>query len=429
MALFIGDDWAEDHHDILITDEHGKKLTKARLPEGLAGIERLHALVAEHLTDADVDPVTGHLASDRVVVGIETDRGTWVVALAAAGYTVYALNPMQTARYRERYSTSGAKSDAADAAVLARIVRQDREHHRPLAADSTDVVGLKIATRAHQSLIWDRTRHLLRLRSTLLAFYPAALQAFGEVGIELGEADCLELLAAAPDPDRAQALSRSKIAAMLRRAGRREVEAKAEAIQAVLRAAALRQPDPVQRAYAASVSASVGLLVALRTQIGELGQVVGQGFGQHPAAEIYLSQPGLGPVLGARMLAEFGDAPGRYRDARARKNYAGTSPITRRSGTRKNVLARYARNRHLADTAYQQAFCALQGSPGARAYYDACRARGANHNAALRQLANRLIGILHGCLRHGTLYDEAIAWPCPAGRAPVPTPQPAAAAA
>ena len=126
--------------------------------------------------------------------------------------------------------------------------------------------------------------------------------------------------------------------------------------------------------------------------------------------EIYLSQPGLGPILGARVLAEFGDDPDRYADARARKNYAGMAPITKASGTKRVVLARYARNRRLADALYQQAFAALTGSAGARAYYDRHRARGATHHQALRTLANRLVGILHGCLRHHTLYDEATAW-------------------
>jgi hypothetical protein len=111
------------------------------------------------------------------------------------------------------------------------------------------------------------------------------------------------------------------------------------------------------------------------------------------------------------VLAEFGDDPHRYADAKARKNYAGTSPITRASGKSRVVLARYARNRRLADALYQWAFSALQRSPGARALYDAQRARGATHHAALRALANRLVGILHGCLRHGTGYDEATAWP------------------
>ncbi len=135
------------------------------------------------------------------------------------------------------------------------------------------------------------------------------------------------------------------------------------------------------------------------------------GFGRHPDAELYLSQPGLGPVLAARVLAEFGDDPTRYADTRARKNYSGMAPVTRASGKTRVVLARYARNRRLADALYQQAFTALNASPGARAYYDRQRARGATHHQALRALANRLVGILHGCLRHRAAYDETTAWP------------------
>lgn len=134
-------------------------------------------------------------------------------------------------------------------------------------------------------------------------------------------------------------------------------------------------------------------------------------FGRHPDAEIYQSQPGLGPILGARVLAEFGDDPDRYADAKARKNYSGMSPIPRASGTRRVVLARYARNRRLADALYLQAFAALTSSPGARAYYDSHRSRGATHHQALRALANRLVGIPHGCLRHRTAYSEVTAWP------------------
>jgi transposase len=133
-------------------------------------------------------------------------------------------------------------------------------------------------------------------------------------------------------------------------------------------------------------------------------------FGQHPAAEIILSQPGLGPILGARVLAEFGDADDRYASAKARKNYAGTSPITRASGRKKVVMARYVHNDRLVDALDAQALAALTASRGARAYYDLIRAREVSHRAALRQLANRLVGILHGCLKTGTLYNETIAW-------------------
>ena len=136
-----------------------------------------------------------------------------------------------------------------------------------------------------------------------------------------------------------------------------------------------------------------------------------QGFGQHPDAEIYLSQPGPGTILAARVLAEMGDDPDRYTDARARKHYAGMAPITKASGTKRVVLARYARNRRLADALYQQAFAALTASPGAHTHYDRQRARGATHHQPLRSLANRLVGILHGCLRHHQPYNEHTAWP------------------
>src|SRR3982750_579790 len=235
--LFVGDDWAEDHHDIEVQDEGGRRLARARLPEGIAGLARLHELIAEHLTDDDVDPGTGFVAQS-VMIGIETDRGTWVSALVAAGYQVFPLNPVQVARYRERHGASGAKSDRGDAHVLAEIVRLDRAHHRPIAGNSPEVEGLKLVTRSHQAFIWDRTRHFQRLRSALREFFPAALEAFPD----LMAPDALELLGRAPDPARAARLSRSKITAALIRAHRRDPETRAETIQAVLRAPALRPP-------------------------------------------------------------------------------------------------------------------------------------------------------------------------------------------
>jgi hypothetical protein len=410
--LFVGDDWAEDHHDVEVQDEDGRRLARARLAEGVAGLSRLHELIAEHLTDEEVDARTGFVAHN-VMVGIETDRGPWVSALVAAGYQVFALNPVQVARYRERHGASGAKSDRGDAHVLAEIVRLDRAHHRPIAGDSPRVEGLKLVARSHQAFIWDRTRHFQRLRSALREFFPAALEAFPD----LMAAEALELLERAPDPARAARLSRSKITAALTRARRRDPQTRAEAIQAALRAPALRQDPAIEAAYAVIVASAVRLIAQLNTQIAELQAVVAEGFGRHPDAEIITSQPGLGPILGARVLAEFGDDRTRYTDAKARKNYAGTSPITRASGIRRVVLARYARNRHLADATHQWAFCALTASPGARAYYDAIRARGVSHHAALRQLGNRLVGILHGCLKTRTGYDEDTAWPSPTAAA------------
>lgn len=396
--LFVGDDWAEDHHDVELQDETGRVLGRAKLPEGVAGIARLHAMIGEHLGEDD-DEAT-------VVVGIETDRGPWVQALIAAGYQIYAINPLQVARYRERHGVSGAKSDTGDAHALADMVRTDRHQLRPVAGDSAESEAVKVLTRAHKTLIWERTRHMLRLRHALREFFPAALVAFDD----LTAVDALELLAAAPDPTSAAALSVETITAALKKARRHNRAAKAEAIATALRTEHLGQPAVVAAAYGVTVRAQAAILAVLNTQIAELEEQVDANFSQHPHADVYLSQPGLGVVLGARVLAEFGDDKNRYADARARKNYAGTSPITRQSGKKKVVLARYVHNDRLVDALGQQAFTALRTSPGARAYYDQLRARGVGHRAALRQLGNRLVGVLHGCLKTGKPYSEDIAW-------------------
>jgi hypothetical protein len=394
--VFVGHDWAEAHHDIHVEDEQGQRLAKARLPEGVEGVARFHELVAGLVDDPG-----------EVVIATETDRGLFVGALVAAGYRVLAVNPMSTSRYRERHSTSGAKSDPGDAFVLAELARLDGHNHQPIAGDSELVEAIKVLARAHQSLIWTRQRQLNQLRSTLREFYPGAIAAFDP----LGSSDAMAVLAIAPTPTLGRALSRSKIAAALRRGGRqRRIDERAVEIQAALRAEQLHAPTVVAEAMGSTVTALVAVAAELTTQIGRLEADLAAGFDQHPDAKIIRSLPGLGLTLGARVLAEFGDDPNRYVDAKSRKNYAGTSPITRASGKHRVVLARYARNRRLADACYLWAFATLTSSPGARAFYDDRRAAGDTHKRALRALGNRLVGILHGCLRHQTLYDEHTAW-------------------
>jgi transposase len=394
--IFVGDDWAEDHHDVEVMDEAGRTLARRRLPEGVVGVGVLHGLIAEQAEDPA-----------QVVVGIETDRGLWVASLVAAGYQVFAVNPLAVSRYRDRHASSGAKSDAGDAHVLADLVRTDRHQHRPIAGDSAEALGVRVLARAHQRLIWDRTRQTNRLRSALREFFPAALQAFED----LDHPDALGVLSRASTPAAAARLSRSAIAAALRKAGRqRNLDAKAAAIQAVLRAERLDLPAPLADAYGAQVRAGVAVIAEMNRQIAALEAELGSCFDAHPDAEIYRSQPGLGPVLGARVLGEFGDDPNRYQDARSRRNYAGTSPLTKASGKKRVVAARFVRNRHLADACYQWAFCSLTASPGARAFYDQHRAKNETHDQALRVLSNRLVGILDGCLRKRCAYDETVAW-------------------
>ncbi|HEY6478450.1 MAG TPA: IS110 family transposase [Streptosporangiaceae bacterium] len=394
--IFVGVDWAEAHHDVRVQDENGMKLGGGRLPEGVEGIARFHELAARHAAEPG-----------DVVVGIETDRGLFPAALMAAGYQVFAVNPMSTSRYRGRHGVSGAKSDPGDAKVLADLVRTDRHNHRPAAGDSDLAEAVKVLARAHQSMIWSRRQQASRLRSALREFYPAALAAFDD----LTSPDAAELLRVAPEPAAGAALSRTQIAAALRRGGRtRRVDERAGQVQAALRAPQPQPPAVIASAMGASARALAAVIAEMTTQIAVLEEQLAADFEAHPDAEVIRSLPGLGIILGARVLGELGDAPGRYPDAKSRRNYAGTSPVTRASGTRRVVLARHARNKRLADAIYLWAFSAISTSPGARAFYDARRAAGDTRHQALRALGNRLVGILHGCLTHHAPYKETTAW-------------------
>jgi transposase len=330
----------------------------------------------------------------------------------AAGYQVYAVNPQVVGRYRGRHRAARAKSDRGDAKVLADLVRTDRHNHRQVAGDSPLAEAVKLLARAHQSLIWARQRHVNALRSALPEFYPGALAA---MGAQLAEPVALAVLELAPTPELGRQLTRAAVRRALLQAGRRRnLQARVVAIHDALAAPQLAAPEPVQDAYRQVVGALIAALGNLNRQVAALGGQLAARFAAHPDAEIVRSQPGLGMVLGARVLAEFGDDPHRYATAKGRKAYAGTAPVTRSSGRRTVVVARAACNQRLVDACYLWAFAALTASPGARRCYDAHRARGASHHQALRALGNRLVGVLHGCLAHRVAYQEQLAWPATA---------------
>ena len=395
--IFVGVDWAEAHHDLDVRDEQGGRLAARRVSHGVAGLARLHELVGEFAeTPAEV------------YVGVETDRGLLVSSLTAAGYKVIAVNPRAVDRYRDRHSLSGAKSDAGDAMVLAEMVRTDRHHHRPVAGDSEEVGGLKMVARAHQNLIWARTRHVLQLRNVLLEYYPAIVAAADG---KVGSRDALAVLAAASEPTQGARLTDARVVSILRRAGReRYLKQTANRFVEHLRAEHLEASPSITSACAATARALVNVIRAFDTEITKLEDELTERFDSHNDAAIIRTMPGLGTILGARLLAEFGDDPDRYTSTSARRNYAGTSPITRASGKSKAVLARFIRNRRLADACDRWAFASLSSSPGARRYYDELRAAGKTHGQALRALSNRLVGIFHGCLDHRCAYAETTAW-------------------
>ena len=404
MRVFCGIDWAEDHHDVALVDAEGKLVAKRRINDDAAGFATLLHLLA----------AAGDSGEQPIPVAIETSRGLLVACLRATGRDVFAINPMAVSRYRDRHSVARKKSDAGDALVLAHILRTDQHAHRPLPADSDLAQAIAVLARAQQDAVWDRTCAHNKLRSLLREYYPGIIAAFVDKRHGLLRPDARAVLAAASTPRAAAKLTKTQLRALLRRAGReRGVDAEADRLQAILRADYLHQPQLVEDALGRQALALLRQLTAACANADELAAAVIEHFETHPDAPIITSQPGLGALTGARVLAEIGDDRSRFGDARALKAYAGSAPVTRASGKSLAVMHRRIKNDRLADAGYLWAFSALTASPGARAHYDRRRQAGDHHAAAQRNLFNRLIGCLHHCLATGQPYEETIAFPNP----------------
>jgi Transposase/Transposase IS116/IS110/IS902 family len=404
MEVFCGIDWAEDHHDIALVDAGGQLLARRRISDDAAGLTALLVLLAEH----------GDSAGSLIPAAIETPRGLLTSCLRGTGRKVYPINPMAVARYRDRHSVAGRKSDHGDAVVLANILRTDLHAHRPLPADSELAQAVAVLARAQQDAVWARVAAHNKLRSHLREYYPAFLAAFAGARDGIVRPEARIILAAAPTPAAAARLTLAQLRALLRRAGRcRGIDAEAARLRAAFRAPQMRQMPLVERAMGCQALALLHQLDAACAGADDLEQATIESFSQHPDAMIITSFPGLGLLTGARVLAETGDDRSRFADAKGLKAYAGAAPITRASGKSTAVLHRRVKNQRLAATGYIWAFAALTASPGARAHYDRRKADGDRHAAAQRNLFGRMLSCLHHCLATGQHYDENTAFPVP----------------
>ncbi|MFI0372053.1 IS110 family transposase [Actinomadura sp. 1N219] len=406
MKITCGIDWSERHHDIALVDEHGDLVAKRRIPENVDGFGELLTMLAE----------AGDTPENPIPVAIETPRGLLVAALRATGRTIYPINPMAVARYRERYSPSGKKSDHLDAMVLANILRTDARLHRPLPDDSELVRSIAVLARACQDATWRRTRASNELRSLLREYYPAMLEAAALRSGSLTSTTARALLQLAPTPTAAAKLSKARITAALRRIGRkREVEEFANELQAALRQPHLRQDPLVEDAMGVQALRLLATLNAECDSVDQLATATEDAFRRHPDHHVITSFPGLGDQSGARLLGEIGDDRARFSDARSLKAFAGSAPVTRASGRSQVITHRRVKNDRLAGVGFTWAFAALTASPGARIHYDRRRQHANDrHAAALRHLFNRFLGCLYHCLQHGIPFDETTAFPTPA---------------
>jgi transposase len=402
MDVFCGIDWAEGHHDIALADRDGRLLARRRISDDAAGLAVLLELLAEH----------GDSAEDPIPVAIETPRGLLTACLRATGRPVYPINPKAVARYRDRHSIAGRKSDHGDSFVLANVLRTDMHAHRPLAADSELAQAVAVLARAQQDAVWTRTGAHNKLRSHLREYYPAFLAAFAGTRGGIMRPEARVILAAAPTPAAASALTLAQLRGLLRKAGRsRGIDAEATRLRDAFRVPQMRQLPLVEQAMGRQATALLAQLDAACTAADDLERAVIESFNQHPDAGIITSFPGLGPLTGARVLAEIGDDRSRFSDAKGLKAYAGAAPVTRASGKTKAVMHRRVKNQRLAAVGYVWAFSAITASPGARAHYDRRKDAGDRHAAAQRNLFGRLLGCLHTCLVTGQHYHEHIAFP------------------
>jgi transposase len=411
MVLGVGIDWAEAFH-LVALGRPGEGVIQLRrvehTPTAVAGL-------LAHIATLESDP-----AEVRVV--LETRHGALVERLVDAGFTVLPVNPDLVARRR---GPARKKDDAEDARICCVLALDRYTALRPLLAHGELAAELRAIARDDERAARDQRRLLNRLRADLLATFPAAL---GVAGDDLGAPTILKLLERWPTHQALAAASREELADFARAAHHGWPERFADQVTQALAADHFTPPDYLVRAKADTIRLAAVQLLAIGTQrrawerrmgallLGaprrgranaprpqELDQ--GQAF---PGGKVYLSFPGLGDRLAARVAGEIGDHPEQFGSPNALACYAGKAPVTRRSGKSELVVAcRLACNRYLAGAVQQWAFCSLQESVWAREFYDAQRARGKTHQAALRALGNRWLEILWHCLMHGQLYNEA----------------------
>src|SRR5882757_2432451 len=410
MTVFCGIDWAEEHHDIALVNDEGKLVANRRIDESLAGVAEFTAMLA----------TAGDSAEAPIPVAIETPRGLLVAVLRATGRPIYPINPLAVARYRERTSVSGKKSDHVDAMALANILRTDAHLHRMLPDDSPLARSITVLARAYQDGVWRRSRLVQELRARLREYYPGFLAAFaagsgsgrGLSTTQLASADARAVLAIVPSPTEGLKVSKARAETALRRGGRqRRIASLAASVVAALRVPQLRQDPVVEQAMRAEAVAMLGVLNAVCDSVDQLAATLGFFFTQKTAYEIITSFPGLADISGAIVLAEIGDDRSRFVDDRALQAFAGAAPVTRASGKSRTVTRRRTKNNRLAGIGYSWAFTAASRPSPAREHYLRRRDRGDGHPAALRHLFNRMLGQLHHCLRTGQTYDPARAFP------------------
>jgi len=392
--LYVGIDWADDHHDICVTDETATTLAQCQIAHSAEGFAALHRQIAQHQADPTV-----------VLVALETSRGLLVYDLLCQGYQVYAINPKAVNRYKDRHVLSAAKDDRLDALAMAHLLRTDRHRFKPLAPQPEQYRLLERLCSDLRKLIDAKTCLSNQITSCLKEYYPQAVGLFRDVASPIS----LAFLRAFPDPDTVRQTDRSGFAAFFRThryTHPRRVDALYERTHTSAPAA-----DPVVvRAASVRLAALVDQLGVVRAHQGVYEHTITSLLEELPEAQPVATLPGIDTRWVPELVAALGphrpEQPKRFATVSDLVKFSGCAPITRASGKRRTVLRRRACDKRLRRTFYDWAMASLSWSRWARAYYDHRKAQHHAHATILRGLGQKWAKILYAVWSSGGAYSE-----------------------
>lgn len=389
--IYVGIDWADDHHDVHVTNNAAQVLAKFAIPHSYEGMEELKQRLAELCP-----------APERILVAMESHRGLLLYSLLEAGYQVYLINPKAVDRYRDRYRMSSSKSDPLDAMVLANILRTDLHLYKPLPKEVLADEQLQRLTRAHKSMGQERVRLANQLMGELKNYYPVVLQIFSDVDQKI----TLAFLERYPNPSKAAATSLKQLEAFFRKQHYCRPD-KVPFIYESLHKPALKAPGKLEEIHQKVVLAYVQVLRPVLDQMDKLAKQIAAEFEQNPAYRIFSSLP-TGEITAARLNGEIGSAASRYPTPEILRSTAGTAPETRRSGKTKFVCFRWQCNKHLRSALQDLARESVKRFAWAKDYFHRQLQAGHKKSRAYRALANRWAAIIWKMLQTGKPFNQAL---------------------
>ena len=388
--IYVGIDWADDHHDVYITDDTAVALDSFSITHSLVGMEKLDSRIMKCCADRE-----------SVQVAIESHRGLLIYNLLEAGYLVYPINPKAMTRYRDRYRMSSSKSDPMDAMVLANILRTDLHLYTPLPRETPADARLRQLTRSHKSLVQQKTKLLNQLTAQLKCYYPVALRLFSRLDHKI----TMAFLERFPSPDKAAAASLDDIRRFLREHNYWHQD-RAMSLYESVHQPSLKGSKDLEAIHETIVTSLIGVLRSLVAEIEKLTSKISEEFEHNQAHKVFSSLP-TGGLTAARINGELGSDGARYPSREYLQTAGGTAPVTRRSGKTVVVLFRWQCNKHLRAALQDLSRDSIKRCPWAREYFAGQMRLGHKPSRAYRALANRWAGIIWKMLQTGQSFDQS----------------------